>query len=146
MPKLSPEELQDARRKKAEQRRVAEEENARLDSEYAERRRQEEELHDKYQQLKSYVDGLHDEAGKLSSKRPNEATTDLVVKSTNYAIESAKKLIPEEDDVFLAGLKQFVSTDKQVENRDITFALRQVKDALERLRARKEWKTYWVNS
>lgn len=142
MPRLTPEELKETRERKAEERQLAEEEQARVMLEEKEEANRKNELYEKYRQLKSYVNGLHDEAGKLSSKRPSESTTELVVKSTNYAIGIAKALIPGEDDKFLAELKQFVDTDKSVENRDITVALRQVKDALNRLRDREGWRQF----
>lgn len=76
MPRLTPEELREAKRLKADERRQQEAaEEARLIEENRqekERMAREYELQEKHDQLESYVNGIYDEIAKLSIKWPTQ--------------------------------------------------------------------------
>jgi hypothetical protein len=158
MPQLTPEELQEAKRRRAEERRQEEErlriqqeqeaESLRIQEEreaedmrqaqkqYRERREREGQLFERYQALANYVVGIYDEVSKLSAKRSTDPVSERMVGRANRAIRSAKELLAGEDYPFLNEIEEFIPAGEDVEARDVVLTLRQVKDALDWMRAR----------
>src|SRR5438552_3724299 len=100
MAKLTPEELKEARRLKAEERRTEEaeqmrrqEESARRQTEVRERRGQLATLRQRLNDHESLVAGLYDELDKLAKKAPHMPSTPHIVTSTNRSIRAVKEFI-----------------------------------------------------
>lgn len=148
MPRLTPEELHEAKRRKAEERKRQEEE---------ERMREEEEarewevrqlciaaLRSKHRQLTSYTDGIYQEVSKLSIKWPTQEATEITVEQTNRAIRELHELMAEETDMFVDEIKEFVPAGDMPEIRDIVLVLNQVRQALKRMET--TYKSQWNSS
>ncbi len=140
MPRKTPEELNEARRLKAEQQRRDEaeaaaqwEEDQRLHRELMER---EQELKQQHAALENYVNGIYDEVSKLSNKRSTEAMSERMVNRSNRAIRSAQELLKAENDPFIDEIEIFIEAGDDIEARDVVLTLRQVKDALGRMKSR----------
>lgn len=147
MPRLSSEELQEAKRRKAEERRETEErgrlEEERNEALLLEREQQERnqrvserDLHDRHADVLSYVTALYDEIGKLSIKRPLDPVSKLMIGQTNRAIRDARELLAGENDPFIGEIVEFVPAGEDPANRDVVLVLRQVKEALARMASR----------
>lgn len=146
-PRKSPEELNEAKRKRADERHQAEErrrlkeeeEEARfIRAEEARRQRAagENALHERHKELKSYVTGIYEEVDKLSRKKSTEEVSDRMVGRANRAILAARELLTDEDDPFFEEIETFVPAGDPIEARDVVLTLRLVKDALDRMDTR----------
>lgn len=148
MPRLTSEELREAKRLKAEERRGQEAaEEFRLteeDRQEGERAAREVELQEKHSQLESFVNGIYDEIAKLSIKWPTQPVSTLTLKKTNRAICSARELFAVENDQYLDEINVLIPAGDNPEARDVVMALRQVKDALARMAKRHSlaWRGY----
>lgn len=151
-PRLSAEELAEARQRKAAERQQEEIERARLEREKAIQRAQAERekaeraeralrAHDKYQQLASVVDALYEEVGKLSIKWPQMPVSQRTVDRTNKAIRAVLELLMDENDDFVGDIAEFVPAGDPPEGRDVVLLLRELKAALDRYKGRHnhEW-------
>lgn len=147
MPSLSPDELQDAKRRKAEERRLQEEHDRAAEKEEAERwrahqeqederREHEQGLLDRYTQLENYVGGVYDEVTKFSTKWPNHPVSPMMVTRANRAISSARELLVDENDEFFDEIEELIPAGDSVPAQDVTLTLRTVKDALARMKGR----------
>lgn len=155
MARLSPEELQRARARKAEERR-AEEERRRKEVEEGEQRlyqrdmeRQaqalkERDLFNRHHDLTSFATGIYEEVVKFSNKWPHHPVSEMMVTRANRAIKSARDLLAEEPDSYLDEIQELVPAGDDVEAQDVTLALRTILDALERMKSRHshEWQTF----
>lgn len=116
------------RRRKAEQQALAE------------RREREEELKQglrakqAYDMLFSEVTGLYDEMDKLARKAPNEPVTTLQLKILNNFIKKAKHLLS--GDTIIDEVEVFVAAGDNPEYRDAVTVLRQIRQGLERFKAK----------
>ena len=158
MPRKTPQELQEVKRLRAEERRQ-EAESRRLEDERREaqlrleeerreaqllelerkereRMAQERDLRERHAALASYVGGIYDEASKISTKRSTEEVSERMVDRANRAVRSARELLADENDPFLEEIEEFVPAGDPIEARDVVLTLRQVKDALDRMNAR----------
>lgn len=147
MPRKTPQELLEAKRQRAEERRQAEEQR-RLEVERREaeqraeeqremqRRSDEGELFERHAALESYVTGIYDEVSKLSNKRSVDKVSERMVERANRAIRSAQELLADENDPFLDEIEGFIPAGDDIEARDVVLTLRQVKDALDRMKKR----------
>jgi len=147
MTRNTPEPLTEAKRQRAAERRRLEEADTakRTEDERQEIQRMSNErnLFERYKELSSYVDGIYDEVSKLSSKRPTDSMSERMVDRANRAINALKDLTVNEKDPFLDEIEEFVPAGDEVEARDVVLTLRQVKDALSRMRSQHEdWK-FW---
>lgn len=148
MPRLTPEELREAKRLKADERRRQEAaEEARLieeDRQERERVAREYELQEKHAQLESYVNGVYDEIAKLSIKWPTQPVSPLTLEKTNRAVRSARELLADESDEYLDEITELIAAGDNPEARDVVMVLRQVKDALARMERRhsRAWRGY----
>jgi hypothetical protein len=140
-PRLSAEELAEARQRKAVERQQREIERARLEREKAERAEMALRAHEKYQQLVSVVDVLYEEVGKLSIKWPQMPVSQRTVDRTNKAIHAVLELLVDEKDDFVGDISEFVPAGDPPEGRDVVLLLRELKAALDRYKSRHnhEW-------
>lgn len=158
MPRLTPEELQEAKRRRAaerqaEEEQLAESERARQEHEQRaaeeseareiaremrerERMTQARDLQDRHAQLASFVDGIYDEVNKLSIKWPLHEANKLTVDRTNRAVREAKALLAGDKDLYIDDLQVIEPAGDMPELRDVTMTLRQAKDALARMKSR----------
>lgn len=147
MPRKTPEELNEAKRKRADQRRQAEERrrlkeeeeearHLRAEEERRQRAAKEKALHERHTEVKSYVTGIYDEVDKLAKKKSTEAVSDRMVERANRAILAARELLADENDPFLDEIEKFVPAGDPIEARDVVLTLRLVKDALDRMDTR----------
>lgn len=154
MPRLSAQELQEAKRKKAEERileeqtraleeqRLAEEralEKERLAEEQAQRDREATErdarlsqLRDKLLQVSSVIDALYVETSKLSIKWPTMPITTRTLERTNKVIRTTKELLRAEHNEFIQDINEFIPAGDIPENRDVVIILKELKNALDR--------------
>ncbi len=155
MPSLTPEELQEAKRRKAEERlrqeeqeRIAEEEEIARWREREERDRlhieRERALFDRHVQLDNYVAGIYEEVSKFSTKWPSHHVTPMMVDRANRAIKSARELLADEPDEYLEEIIELVPAGDAVQAQDVTLTPRTVKDALARMKSRhdRSWRTF----
>jgi len=137
MPQKTPQELQEAKRQRAKERRDVEQEAMeRMDKDH--------DLYARHGALSSYVDGIYDEVSKLSAKRPTDIVSARMVERANRAIKDARELLAVEGDPFLDEIQLFIEAGDPTEARDVVLTLRQVKDALARLKHRHflTWNNY----
>jgi hypothetical protein len=123
------------KKQEAAQRRLEEEQQA-----LAEQQEREEELrqglrikHAHYM-LVSEVTGLYDEMDKLAKKAPNEPVTKLQLKILNSFIRKAKQLLS--GDIIIDEVEVFVAAGDDPEYRDAVTVLRQIRQGLERFKAK----------
>jgi poly-D-alanine transfer protein DltD len=123
------------KKQEAEQRRLEEEQR-----ELAEQQEREEELRQglrmkqAYDMLLSEVTGLYDEMDKLAKKAPNEPVTNLQLKIINSFIKKAKHLLS--GDTIINEVEVFVAAGDNPEYRDAVTVLRQIRQGLERFKAK----------
>jgi hypothetical protein len=123
------------KRQEEEQRRLEEEQQ-----ELAEQQEREEELRQglrvrrAYDMLFSEVTGLYDEMDKLAKKAPNEPVTGLQLKILNSFIKKAKHLLS--GDIIIDEVEVFVAAGDNPEYRDAVTVLRQIRQGLERFKAK----------
>jgi hypothetical protein len=140
MPRPTTQELQAARRLKQEER----EREAQQAAEAESRRQQQENEHrewlvdvkERHTQLESAAQGLYDELDKLCRKWPNMPITQFMLTKVNKLIGAAKELLHGEEDVFADDITEIVFAGDMPETRDVVLVLREVRDALDRFKAR----------
>jgi poly-D-alanine transfer protein DltD len=87
-----------------------------------------------YKLLLSEVEGLYEEMDKLAKKAPNEPMTALQLKIINSFIRKSKKLMS--GDTIIDEVEVFVSAGDNPEYRDAVTVLRQVRQGLDRYKAK----------
>jgi hypothetical protein len=123
------------KRQEAEQKRLEEERQ-----ELAEQQKRGEELRQglrmkqAYAMLFSEMTGLYDEMDKLAKKAPNEPVTNLQLKVLNSFIKKAKHLLS--GDTIINEVEVFVAAGDNPEYRDAVTVLRQIRQGLERFKAK----------
>ena len=145
MPKLTPEELHEAKRQRAAEReaQAAAERQAleKLEQQAKQRRAWLATAQRRRSDLASVLDGLYEELRELNKKWPTHAVTQRTVERVNKALATARDLLKDEDDEFLDGLTEIVAAGDLPETRDVVMTLREAKDAVARFRRRyqPEW-------
>ena len=134
MAKPTPSQLQEAKRKKAEEKEAQQ-------MQRRERLNWLAEAEKRHRQLESVLDGIYDEADKLSRKWPNMPVTQLTLDKTNKALQAVRQLLKDENDDFVEGMNEIVPAGDMPECRDIVLVLRGAKEALKRFERqhRDEW-------
>ena len=136
MPRLSPRELQEAKRARQEEREAM----ARKRSEEKEQAAKEKARHE---QLVSVTAALYDEMDKLNRKAPAMTISQLSLERVNKLIKSAKDLMQQEKDDFVEEIVEFVPAGDMPEYRDVVLVLGQLKAGLDRFRQSRT--KYWGN-
>lgn len=140
MPRLSPKELQEAKRARQEEREAT----AGKRSEEKEQAAKEKARHE---QLVSVTGALYDEMDKLNKKAPAMTISQLSLERVNKLIKSAKDLMQQEKDDFIEEIVEFVPAGDMPEYRDVVLVLGQLKAGLDRFRQsrRKYWESLGVH-
>ena len=136
MPRLSPKELQEAKRARQEEREAM----ARKRSEEKEQAEKEKGRH---KQLVSVTTALYDEMDKLNRKAPAMTISQLSLERVNKLIKSAKDLMQQEKDDFIEEIVEFVPAGDMPEYRDVVLVLGQLKAGLDRFRQSRT--EYWAS-
>ncbi len=137
MPTPQEKAAQTKERKRQEAERIRLEEEQR---ELAEQQEREEELRQglrvkqAYNMLLSEVTGLYDEMDKLAKKVPNEPVTNLQLRVLNSFVTKAKFLLS--GDTIIDEVEVFVAAGDNPEYRDAVTVLRQIRQGLERFKAK----------
>lgn len=163
MARLTPAELQEAKRKRAdereaEERRVTQEraEKARIEAEERERqvreraeaqKRQQErlaalsEMRNRHQQLANVTAALYEELKPLTHKWPTMPVTDLTIAKVNKAVRAVRDLMKSENDDFVEDINEIVDAGDKPENRDVLLVLTEMRAGLQRFRTKyhREW-------
>jgi len=134
MPRLSPKELQEAKRARQEEREAM----ARKRGEEKEQAAKEKARHE---QLVSVTVALYDEMDKLNRKAPAMTISQLSLERVNKLIKSAKDLMQQEKDDFIEEIVEFVPAGDMPEYRDVVLVLGQLKAGLDRFRQSRT--KYW---
>ncbi|MEM3094246.1 MAG: hypothetical protein QXX64_01280 [Nitrososphaera sp.] len=138
MPRLTTQELQEAKRRKQEEEQRRKEEQAKEEhrqrEEHAIAVRQRREAQERYETLASVAQSLYTELDKLAKKAPAEKLTDFSLKMVNGLIEDVKKFLY--DDTYLKTVTIFEAAGDNPEYRDVMLVLGQVNAALSRYNAR----------
>ncbi len=155
MPRKTPEELLEAKKKREAERRQEEKRRRLQEAEdaAAEERRQEElrqeklrqaDLHARERDLESYTTGIYNEAVKLSNKRATDDVSERMVDRANRAVHSARELLADENDPYIDEIEDLIAAGEPVEARDAVLTLRMVLDALDRMRRRhqSDWRFF----
>ncbi len=136
MTRLTPAELQAARRRAQEDRAL---EQQRMAEEKALEEKQAEErsiwlaeAKQTYIQLESVTLSLYEEVDKLSRKWPVMPITQLMLDKTNKVIRTLKDLLKNEEDDFAKDITEIIPAGDLPENRDIVLILGQIRAALKR--------------
>jgi hypothetical protein len=143
MARSTPQEMNDARRRRAEE---AAAEGAREKQEQAtvrEGRKTVELLLQRHADLESRVNGLYVEMDKLAKKAPTLPSTVLIVEKTNRSITAVKEFVSGpvqdflgQDDPFLSEIDPFVPAGDQPEHRDVLVTLRDLLNILARVQTK----------
>jgi DNA repair exonuclease SbcCD ATPase subunit len=136
MPRLSPKELQQARRAKQAGREAAQEEVKRQLAEKRERLKQLEETRQQWDLLNSVLTGLYDEFDKLTKKAPADEITELGLRRVNELIRQAKQLLV--GDPFIDSIDPFVAAGENPEHRDVLLVLREIRQGMLRQNSERE--------
>jgi hypothetical protein len=136
---LTPQELQDARRRAAAE-RAAEEDRLRQEEAERERRLADRKAfvkraRERHDHLQSVVDLLYDELDKLNRKWPNAPVSQRQLERVNKAIVGVRDLVKDDSDEF-ADITEFVAAGDPPETRDAVMALRELKGSLSRFHSR----------
>jgi hypothetical protein len=164
MPRLTPEELQAAKRKKAEEeaaereRKAAEQERQaaeaaaereflaqereRLRGEITERNAQLQITEGRYLDLVSASDAIYGEVSKQAAKWPTMPITERTLERTNKLINAVRELLKDEADDFMSDITELVPAGDLPQNRDVVVILSEVRAALARFQSRyvNSWK------
>jgi hypothetical protein len=144
MPRLSTNELNAARARKAQERaaegaRQAEEEErefqesqARAES-YRERFERVRTMKSRQEHLLSVVSTIYEEVDKLSRQWPDMPVSKLQLDKTNKAVRAVRELLKDEGDDFLDDINELVAAGDPIESRDVVLTLGELKSALARL-------------
>jgi hypothetical protein len=89
----------------------------------------------RWNELRSFTQGLYEEMDKLAKKAPSALLSDLATQRVNRAILDAKTLM-ESFDTYVSDLKQFVPAGNNPEVGDALLMLREITQALERVNER----------
>lgn len=127
MARLTPAELQQAKRAAQVEREQAEKAERALEERI-------EQSVERYEQLSNVADGLYDELEKMSRKWPQMPVTERSITRVNKLLAAVRELLKDEDDDFAAGLDDIVAAGDAPETRDVVMLLRETKDALQRFR------------
>lgn len=130
MPRLTPDELTEARRRKRLERERTQEEAERRMAEKRERLEFLEVTEERRQQIKSVLEGLYDEIDKLTKKAPADEITELALRRVNGIINAAKELL--KGDPFIDSIDPFVAAGEYPEHRDVLIILREIKQGMGR--------------
>lgn len=136
MPKPSPEELQAARRRKAQEQAAEQKRSAQHNAWLVAAK-------ERHQQLESVVEGLYDEVDKLTKKWPTMPVSQMTVDRTNKAILTVRDLLKNEGDDFIEDIHEIVPAGDLPENRDVLLTLRQIQGGLARFK--KKYRDEWWN-
>jgi hypothetical protein len=129
MPRLSPKQLQEARRTKQEEvKRQLTEQQKRLE--------QLEETRQQWELLNSVLTGLYDEFDKLTKKAPADQITELGLRRVNELIRQAKELLA--GDPFIDSIDPFVAAGENPEHRDVLLVLREIRQGMVRRKSEYE--------
>lgn len=145
MARLTSEQLQEAKRRRAKERAQAEEQEREMREEKKRRGAQRDawlrESRERHRQLVTVVDALYDEVDKLTRKWPSLPVSQRTLERTNKTIRAVRDLLAEESDEFIRDVHEFVAAGDMPENRDVSMALRELRAGLERLKLRywQEW-------
>ena len=144
MPRPTPEQLQEAKRRKAEERRQLEEQERIEREQDMARAKRIDALKDEHAQLDSFVTGVYEELSKLNVKWPNLPVSKLQLEQTNRAIRQLKEVMKDEQDEFVEDIHEFVPAGDLPEARDVVLVLRQIKQTLKRLenKYQRAWRGY----
>lgn len=129
MVRLTPKQLQEAKRAKQAERQ-AEAEAAEAHCEWLT------EAKERFGQLTNVADGLYQELDKLAKKWPTMPVTERTVTRVNKLLGAIRGLLENEDDDFVDALEDLVPAGDLPETRDVVMTLREAKDALVRFEAR----------
>jgi hypothetical protein len=142
MARKTQQELAEARKARAEERRAEAEAEAKA---WAQRRREERERNSKlrdgrarWQQLDVAAKGIYEELDKLNKKWPTQRVTELTVARANKVLRETQVLMKDEGDLFFEDLAEIVPAGDLPETRDVVLTLRSAMDAIARYK-----KTYW---
>ena len=145
MPRLTPEELKAAKRRRAEE-RVAEERRISEEREMAAKRDAERkawlaEAKEGHKQLASAVESLYTEVDKLAKKWPTMPVSQLTLDRTNKAIRAVRKLLETEANDFATDINEIVAAGDLPEHRDVLLILGELRAALQRFKEKyqSEW-------
>jgi hypothetical protein len=86
-----------------------------------------------YALLDSVVSGLQLEVDKLLKKSPADAVTDMMLEQVNQIIRDCRILLA--DDTYVQRQKEFVAAGENPQVRDVSLALTQLRQGLQRYRA-----------
>lgn len=145
MARLSPEELQVAKKRAAEERAV--EQKHKEEERALEQKRANEhkiwltEAKQRYDQIESVVRSLYSEIDKLLRKWPTMPISQLTLEKTNKIIRAVRDLLKNEDDDFVEDITEIVPAGDLPETRDVVLILGQIMAALRRFeeKYRSEW-------
>ena len=130
MPRLTPEQLREARKLKESQRRKEQQESeARAEARKA-RLEYLQGTRTRWTLLNSVLDGLYTEFEKLTKKSPADEITNLALKRINVVIKDAKGLL--KDDSYVDSIDPFVAAGDLPQLRDALMILRELKQGMER--------------
>jgi hypothetical protein len=136
MPRLTPQELHEARKRREQERREEEQrreaERQQREREAAEKMARDRQRKMQVEVLTSSVNALYIEMDKLTKKAPRELISDMNLGMVNELIADTKKLV--DDDTQLARIVQFVAAGDNPEYRDALLVVSQVQAALKRFR------------
>jgi hypothetical protein len=145
MPRLTPQQLHEARKRRQEERLQEEqrrqEERQQREREDAEKMARDRQRKQQYDVLRSSVDALYVEMDKLTKKAPKEQISSMNLQMMNELVVDTRKLIP--DDAQLQRVTPFEAAGDNPEYRDALLIISQVQAALERFRKKhsREWLT-----
>lgn len=130
MARLTPEQLQEAKRQKQEQRRIEEEEQAAAVEQQNAQLRSLEQTKRDLNRLEGVVDNLYNEMDKLSKKAPADQITELAMGRVNDVISRGKRLM--EGDEYIDPIELFVPAGDRPEHRDIVLVLSELREGIKR--------------
>jgi hypothetical protein len=140
MAKLTPAELQAAKKRKAEefaaQQKLEAEERAQEEQKKAELNAWLFQARERHEQLASVVGALYDEVDKLARKWPTMKASERTIERTNKAIAAVRELLKDEEDEFMEDITEIVTAGETPEMRDVLMLLREMKAALTRFQSR----------
>ena len=136
MPRLTAQELREAKGAREAEREAAE-------------RKQQEVLNwlldarERHDRLESVATGLYEELDKIARKWPTMPVTERQVAKVNKLLGAVRELLKDEEDEFADELDDLVPAGDLPETRDVVLLLRQASDALQRFEGRHQGK--WRN-
>ncbi len=163
MTKLTPEQLQEAKkqarlqreaeatrqaeqrieaeRRNAEEQRRKKEEEELAKREWAEQRERLKKALDGYRQVHSQASAFHKEIGKFAIKWPGGPAPTLGIDRTNRVVRETRELLKGEGDVFVPDINELIEAGESVPYQDVFLTLTDALAALERFKL-KYWKQW----